>query len=49
MNRWRFEDTYALVKMAFGHKQETLARASIRSITDRQSFARYHYHTKLSA
>ncbi|MBT9490869.1 MAG: hypothetical protein IV107_00655 [Paucibacter sp.] len=44
MNPWRLDDTYALVKRAFGHKQETMARASIRSITDRQSFARYHYH-----
>lgn len=43
MEPWHLEDTYRLVKAAFGADQEGLARESTRSIPDRQAFASYHY------
>jgi hypothetical protein len=43
MARWNFVDTYDLVRKAFGSEQEKLARSSIRSIVDRQDYARYHF------
>jgi hypothetical protein len=43
MGPWDLKATYALVRGAFGAEQEHLARASIRSLPDRQNFARYHF------
>jgi hypothetical protein len=43
MAKWSLTDTYALVRKAFGSEQERLARASTRSVVDRQNFARYHF------
>lgn len=43
MQPWHLDDTYTLVKAAFGLKQERLARDSTRSVVDRQMFARYHF------
>lgn len=44
MNRWDLEETYTLVRKAFGKDQERLASASAQSVAERQSFARFHYH-----
>jgi hypothetical protein len=44
---WHLDETYGLVKAAFGRAQEALVRESTRSVLDRQAFARYHYHETL--
>lgn len=43
MKRWNLKATYDAVKVAFGEEQERLAHDSIRSVIDRQDFARYHF------
>lgn len=44
MATWSLKDTCALVRKAFGTDQERLAKASTRSVVDRQNFARYHFN-----
>jgi hypothetical protein len=43
MAAWSLKNTYAFVRKAFGTEQERLAKASTRSIVDRENFARYHF------
>jgi hypothetical protein len=43
MTPWDLSETYQLVRRAFGSDQEKLARASARSVTDRQAFSSYHF------
>jgi hypothetical protein len=43
MTTWELNETYSLVRKVFGAEQERLAKASTRSVIDRQSFARYHF------
>jgi hypothetical protein len=40
MNRWEFSETHELVKAAFGTSQYKLARESIRSLIDRENYAK---------
>jgi len=47
MASWSLKDTYVLVRKAFGAEQERLAKASTRSVIDRQNFARYHFSEAL--
>lgn len=46
-NRWHLDETYALVRAAFGSNQEHFVRDSTQSLLDRQAFARYHYQEAL--
>ena len=43
MTPWDLQETYRLVRAAFGGDQEILARESARSVTDRQAFSSYHF------
>jgi len=43
MEAWALHPTYALIANRFGSTQLKRARESIRSVLDRQEFARYHY------
>jgi hypothetical protein len=43
MSRWEFAETYELVKATFGSSQVKLASESIRSLVDREQYARYHF------
>jgi hypothetical protein len=43
VKRWDFTETHELVKAAFGTSQFRLARESLRSLVDRQDYARYHF------
>lgn len=47
MKPWLLNETYGLVKAAFGSAQERLVRDSARSVLDRQAFVRYHYQETL--
>src|SRR3989339_2034661 len=47
MEPWNHNDTYGLVRNAFGQKQERLVRSSTQSVLDRQAFARYHFREVL--
>jgi hypothetical protein len=47
MEPWNLEETYALVKVAYGVSQQKLTRESARSVVDRQMFAQYHYREAL--
>lgn len=43
MAPWDLNETYQHVRRVFGRAQETLARESARSVTDRQAFSSYHF------
>lgn len=43
MNEWNLKETYELVRSAHGRESESRAKESIRSVLDRQAFARFHY------
>lgn len=40
---WHIARTRSLIEAAFGHDQLDLARPSLKSVVDRQEYARYHY------
>jgi len=44
MSTWSIEETHNHIKRLFGRTQLELARPSLRSVVDRQDYARYHYH-----
>lgn len=44
MTTWDISETRSLIQRIFGKKQAELARPCIRSVIDRQNFARYHLY-----
>lgn len=44
MSTWNVEETRKLVLKLYGKRQFDFARSSLRSVIDRQHYARYHYH-----
>lgn len=43
MSTWDLQETHRLIREVFGKDHEKKAKESIRSITDRQAFASYHF------
>jgi hypothetical protein len=44
MSRWDVDETRDLVQRLYGRTQLDLLRPSLRSVIDRQQYARFHYH-----